>query len=278
MRKNIIKRVIFILVVIFVAGVAVFLFSVYSHKSFQYFMKKGDTGEPTKLVLQIWGNQEERYNQEYIIDHPDALKTFVNVLDSVTFSPLVSVKEYGGDKEDHWRFELTDASDRALGMLDMGTGRGKELVSMGVYENRVKKETDFYLNMQYYMTDRDKKKIADTMLDIINEYIGNITLEDVFTLGEQQVKDFDEFERYYYEWSEEYEDTILESGDMNNVVCFDIDDSDLKLYVWYQREILDDGEKVSFSQEIRKAELQDDKGNRYSIYEKNIRNMVEETG
>ena len=62
----------------------------------------------------------------------------------------------------------------------------------------------------------------------------------------------------------------------NNVVRLDIEDSNLKLFVWYQRNKVREIDTIWYSQKVWKAELQDGEENRFDIYEEDIRNLVEQ--
>ena len=279
MKKKVRKRIAVLAVIIFVVGMTAFIYSIFCGKSFHYLMKKQNVGEPQKLLIHIWGNEEEKYNQEYIVDNADALKTFDAVLNSIKFRPVFFTREYGGiwnDSDEHWYFEVTDQSGNTLKVLDMGFAEEKQLISLRAYEERRYADFSYEIVLQYYITDAEKEKIKDTLIQLVQESVRCITLEEAIELGEQQEKNFEQFEKYYYEWSEEYEDTVFANDCANNVVRLDIEDSNLKLFVWYQRNKVREIDTIWYSQKVWKAELQDGEENRFDIYEEDIRNLVEQ--
>ena len=158
---------------------------------------------------------------------------------------------------------------------------GRELVNIGTAYNGLDMNNIFSFIGENVLEGQGENEVREAVLQAINDEITDITKETLLQLCENKDKDFRHFQKYYYWDEEELTDTLSIDNDINNIVRFQIDSSDLYMLVWYQDEIHQYGTKktdVEKIMKVYKAEIYNTKGESVGLYDKDLKNFLEDNG
>ena len=124
-----------VLLVVGIIILTIAFWILFAGKKYTFFMRHGEVGEIKTIVVHLFGNEEEKYNQEYFIDNAESVQKFEKLLKTIKFHPHWTMRQTEGRQvyEEYWDIELMDASGRYVSILDLNAVGNREFVSLGIF-------------------------------------------------------------------------------------------------------------------------------------------------
>lgn len=282
--KSIVKRIIIMLLILCAFSIFFLLWYFFCPKKYSVYGVGTDTLNPKYIVVKLYGMElQEPYYKEYIIENDNSIENIKSSLNELSLKPCFD-REDNGKKEEQecWKVQLYEDENTYLGIHDLGVmADGRELVNIGTAYNGLDMNNIFSFIGENVLEGQGGNEVREAVLQAINDEITDITKETLLQLCENKDKDFRHFQKYYYWDEEELTDTLSIDNDINNIVRFQIDSSDLYMLVWYQDEIHQYGTKktdVEKIMKVYKAEIYNTKGESVGLYDKDLKNFLEDNG
>lgn len=286
MAKKVNKKLKIVIIVI-LSIVAVFIlfavWYVFCPKKYSIYSWGTDVMDTQYITVKLYGtNLDKKYRSEYIIEDAQNIKNIKKTFNELSFQPYLSkAEQYNEENRETWWLELHGKKEEYLNIHYLGeiVNEGQK-VDFSILYHGIGTDNMFSLISETVLKKQQTMdSVTEALLQAIQDEISKITAEELLNLAENKDKEFTHFEKYYYQEDESRKDTVQNNSRANNVVKFEIDNTNLSLIVWYQNEIWQYGPKYTDSEKIMqiwKAEVWNEAGQSVDFYGDELYAFMEE--